>query len=1506
MGIEQNGRQEEREQILGTPPLVPPGSANRGEDLRNDPEMAPAPPLGEPGPRRRTAASPATVSPAHVQMYHAAKYEPGGDDEMGQVMRLIFSPSQRLVAGRDARPHTAPLVDDFLAGLEGHTDNKVDHTPEQRKGGAGADNESAPTPQQRNGDSTGAGSESTPPPKSRALPPQTPQTPRALREAAVTSAGALLTAAVFVPGTDLLAVAGTDKRLVLHSLAVGATPNQQKQGPKIHFMPAQRMRDGYSQPLVDAGRFQVISSPFLLAQGARRYCWLMPGEELTDAGGGAPWCPCHHGGFVYLFSEELNYECYFSISPGEPNESASVQGLMFPDTLGPFTVVTTALRPDLDVETTSWKITHSEPQVQKLMSFGVKVGGSLSPVSRLTLPDDVKRANNIPLDATHFVYCYQGCDLDALMALEPAQTAQLRKGSSEVSFLAIGGFVYINAASDEPEDIQEATVCGANAITIDGDDADKLLGSESASLSKPVVLERPCPLTALAAVPDGCATLAQLQAKLAPLNSRALLRYAEAAGLDESQIEAADEADNRKGAFEALILGHYDPRATESLLCVADAAGWVGVYTPSRWLKTTQPLKVPPLGQAEHGTGVASVVFSPKGDLIFVMLQSGDVLARDARSSTLSLIRKLEFHGCDGFGQGALSCADGLIAAVGGCAVNNARAGDVDSSRVAVWQLADLDKPPNQFTVANDANAVAVRPDGKELAIGTGNGTICIFSSGTTTEHGALDDPHGRSAVNTVNYSTDGKLLAAGRVSGVHTVYEVATAAVIAIFNCPNGLGAVQAFPPAGDVLAVGGHQSAKVTLRMLCPPTPIRCATIDGLSGHAGLHDIEKRKDLRRNAVVDAVLTQLQPAALEGSPRSRGQLSGAFVSRTALVAITIGQRLQVQNKFDDILWEITLGEPVGANMLMHNPVTMRPDSKQVACIVSAGARVIVRMMSDGSEAFTLGPWRGHKCFSVGWSPDGQYLVVMGSRGTSVHDQSGIELRVMRDGPGNVMGHAFGSKGDTMFLATCGSSNRVTIRSMSAPKVHFLPAQRMREGYSQQLVDAGRVQEITSPFLYEMGARQYCWLLPGEELTGTRGSDPWCPCPHGGFVYIFSKEHDYECYFSISDQVLNMRNSTFPDAIGPFTVLASTLRPELDFDKNTWKITQSEAQMQLLKDFGIAVAGALSPASPITLPHKVKRKNNIPLDATHFVFCYGGCDLSTLQQNQSSQLTAGSPELSFVSIGGFAYIKAASNLPADIRTGKVVGANAITVDPDADVDPRTTEWAIAQSLPRENGPVSCVCFDATCERIAYFTSAGHKCGTVVVRTFDGGDEKRFPGANAFGTLAFSPNGQFLVAAGADLDKCGGRALTVLDLAIDEEASWGTFFSAMSLPPGRILGNSIRWVEPPVANEGEVVRTAQLMLQVVVEDRLIVVDLMASKYAIEDHAWSTGQLIKLSEHDPAAVESVAAKAPHLINVRDDEGDTVLHELMRWRKALQIDKWFTVSQTRQTHMHCVAAQ
>ena len=139
MGIEQNGRQEEREQILGTPPLVPPGSANRGEDLRNDPEMAPAPPLGEPGPRRRTAASPATVSPAHVQMHHAAKYEPGGDDEMGQVMRLIFSPSQRLVAGRDARPHTAPLVDDFLAGLEGHTDNKVDHTPEQRKGGAGAD-----------------------------------------------------------------------------------------------------------------------------------------------------------------------------------------------------------------------------------------------------------------------------------------------------------------------------------------------------------------------------------------------------------------------------------------------------------------------------------------------------------------------------------------------------------------------------------------------------------------------------------------------------------------------------------------------------------------------------------------------------------------------------------------------------------------------------------------------------------------------------------------------------------------------------------------------------------------------------------------------------------------------------------------------------------------------------------------------------------------------------------------------------------------------------------------------------------------------------------------------------------------------------------------------------------------------------------------------------------------------------------------------------------------------
>jgi hypothetical protein len=62
------------------------------------------------------------------------------------------------------------------------------------------------------------------------------------------------------------------------------------------------------------------------------------------------------------------------------------------------------------------------------------------------------------------------------------------------------------------------------------------------------------------------AEIAQLRPELAALSTRALVRRAEEAGVDDAQIEAADEVADRRGALTALILGrHAEQRRAEAV-----------------------------------------------------------------------------------------------------------------------------------------------------------------------------------------------------------------------------------------------------------------------------------------------------------------------------------------------------------------------------------------------------------------------------------------------------------------------------------------------------------------------------------------------------------------------------------------------------------------------------------------------------------------------------------------------------------------------------------------------------------------------------------------------------------------------------------------------------------------------------------------------------------------------------------------------------------------------------
>eukprot|EP01045_Picozoa_sp_COSAG04_P000845 COSAG04_NODE_24_length_37684_cov_50.391060_11_plen_2361_part_00 len=235
---------------------------------------------------------------------------------------------------------------------------------------------------------------------------------------------------------------------------------------------------------------------------------------------------------------------------------------------------------------------------------------------------------------------------------------------------------------------------------------------------------------------------------------------------------------------------------------------------------------------------------------------------------------------------------------------------------------------------------------------------------------------------------------------------------------------------------------------------------------------------------------------------------------------------------------------------------------------------------------------------------------------------------------------------------------------LKAPTLHFAKPQKWPKGWGDSLIRDGRFQPIASPFLREQGARHYCWLLPGEELRAAGDceepplaaeaeglersqKDRWVPCRHGGFVYSFSDDvtqhSEYDCFFDISATAgFTYEDAIFPTTLGPFGLSPTELKPQLNFDDNTYRlrrITHANPQLELLKSFGVKLKGKFSPVSEVTLTAEARRHLMIPQDATHFAWAYQAVDLEMLTQEQSSQLETDSGEISFVSLGGFVYMR---------------------------------------------------------------------------------------------------------------------------------------------------------------------------------------------------------------------------------------------------------------------------
>ena len=68
-------------------------------------------------------------------------------------------------------------------------------------------------------------------------------------------------------------------------------------GADLAFGTPQAWRPEFTEQLEGAGRFQPVTLPSLLRDGATHFCWLNAGEELKAAG--ASWVPAKGGAFLY-------------------------------------------------------------------------------------------------------------------------------------------------------------------------------------------------------------------------------------------------------------------------------------------------------------------------------------------------------------------------------------------------------------------------------------------------------------------------------------------------------------------------------------------------------------------------------------------------------------------------------------------------------------------------------------------------------------------------------------------------------------------------------------------------------------------------------------------------------------------------------------------------------------------------------------------------------------------------------------------------------------------------------------------------------------------------------------------------------------------------------------------------------------------------------------------------------------------------------------------------------
>jgi hypothetical protein len=171
----------------------------------------------------------------------------------------------------------------------------------------------------------------------------------------------------------------------------------------------------------------------------------------------------------------------------------------------------------------------------------------------------------------------------------------------------------------------------------------------------------------------------------------------------------------------------------------------------------------------------------------------------------------------------------------------------------------------------------------------------------------------------------------------------------------------------------------------------------------------------------------------------------------------------------------------------------------------------------------------------------------------------------------------FAAYGGFLFLS--GRGEVLGVQGLVAGDGHddqliFGAPQTWRREFTDTLSSAGRFQPVTLPVLVRAGAKEFCWINPGEEIVA--GAERWTPSEHGAFLYMMGDDHPH-VYYPMEDP--RLRNGS--TASNPARAAASendmTVKPAFAPSTNAYYRDKKASMESALSE---AVHAAISIKAP--------------------------------------------------------------------------------------------------------------------------------------------------------------------------------------------------------------------------------------------------------------------------------------------------------------------------------------